>query len=323
MIRRFGRAVCGLALSLAAPSASAADMRDAMVRLEALDARFQSIAWKLASGNAPFCADAAPAAGLLLYDVRNFAASDDVRRALGISGEIAIGAVARGSPAAVAGLEPGEELIALDGEDLARLPTVREGDTTRVDRLHDWIDAALARNGKLTLRLRDRAVTIDGALSCRARFELVTQDDLARSDGTRVQVSQLSLEETPDDEVLAALIAHELAHQVLDHAQRLNSRGRSRAARRAAEREADRLMPWLMINAGYDPAAALRWIDGWVRRRDRGWLGDATHDGVTARRAIVARELAEIAARRAAGQLAPLDWRDLFGEAAKGSVHRP
>ncbi len=302
MISRSGRVLCGLALMLAIPPAHADDMRAAMATLEAQDTRFQTIAWKLASANAPFCADSAPSAGLLLYDIRNFADSGDVRAALGIAGEIAVGAVAQDSSAADAGLHAGDEVLALDGQTMAGQPSAAEGDTMRVDGLHDRIDAALTRDGQVTLALPDRLVTVRGIPACRARFELVTGGEVAQADGRRVQVSASALDEITDDAVLAALLAHELAHQVLGHARRFEASGRSRAAIRASEREADRLTPWLLVNAGYEPSAALRWIDGWVRRRDWGVLGDGTHDSLRARKALVELELAAITARRAAGE---------------------
>ena len=41
---------------------------------------------------------------------------------------------------------------------------------------------------------------------------------------------------------------------------------------RRTEREADRLMPWLLANAGYDPAAAARFWRQWGKKHDAGLL---------------------------------------------------
>ncbi len=322
MIRRRVRLGAAFALAISPLPTAAADMRTAMATLEAQDARFQSIAWRLVRGNAALCAGVRPAAGLLLYDVRNFAGSADVRRALGITGDIAIGAVAQESPAFAAGLRGGEELVVLDGQAMAELPPAAHP-SPRIDALHDRIDLALAKQGEITLGLPGRQLTVRGETTCAARFELVTQGDVAQSDGRRVQVSVKALDEIPDDAVLAALLAHELAHQLLGHAASLKALGHRRAEVRRAEREADRLTPWLMANAGYNPAAALGWVDGWVRRRDWGWLGDGTHDGPKARKALIAAELVAIAAHHQAGQTGPLDWRPLFDEAREHAVLRP
>src|SRR3546814_9337771 len=67
---------------------------------------------------------------------------------------------------------------------------------------------------------------------------------------------------------LAAAVAHELAHNILRHRERLDAadvdrglfKGFGRSARlfRQTEVEADRLSVWLMRGAGYDPQAAVR-----------------------------------------------------------------
>lgn len=281
-------------------------MADALQQLRAEDTRLQSIGWRLARGNAPFCANAAPSAGLLLYDVRNFSDSQQVRAALGIAGEIAIGAVAAGSPAQRAGLRGDEEVIALGDDAMAALPDVPEGDTARVDGLHDRIDAALLAHGALTVTTPKGRYTITGEPACRARFELVEESGRARSDGWRVQIGRDVLAALANDDELAALMAHELAHAILRHRMRLDAAKRTARAVRETEREADRLMPWLLRNAGYDPAAAARWVTGWLRGRDRGLLRAPTHDGWQNRLTLVS---AEVALATAAPGDAPVDWR--------------
>ncbi len=299
--------VSGAAALVVTQPVAAQTMADALQQLRAEDTRLQSIGWRLARGNAPFCANAAPAAGLLLYDVRNFSDSQQVRAALGISGEIAVGAVAAGSPAQRAGLRGDEEVIALGDDAMAALPEVPEGDTARVDGLHDRIDAALQANGALTVTTTGGRYTITGEPACRARFELVAERGRALSDGWRVQVGRDVLAALANDDELAALMAHELAHAILRHRVRLDTSGRSSRAIRQTEREADRLMPWLLRNGGYDPAAAARWVAGWLRHRDRGLLRAGTHDGWKDRLALVS---AEVALAGAAPGDGPVDWRE-------------
>src|SRR3546814_2491582 len=76
---------------------------------------------------------------------------------------------------------------------------------------------------------------------------------------------------------LAAAVAHELAHNILRHRERLDAadvarglfKGFGRSARlfRQTEIEADRLSAWPMRGAGYDPPAAVRF---WGRFGTRG-----------------------------------------------------
>lgn len=309
-IRAAVTCAAGAALGFFTLPAAAQTMADAVAELRAEDTRLQSIGWRLAHGNAPFCADAAPGAGLLLYDVRNFSASERVRATLGITGQIAVGAVAAGSPAERAGLRGNEEVIALGDEQMAALPDVPEGDTARVDGLHDRIDAALAATRTLTVTTPRGTYAITGEPACRARFELVAERGQARSDGWRVQIGRDALDALANDDELAALMAHELAHAILRHRVRLDAARRTARAVRETEREADRLMPWLLRNAGYDPAAASRWVSGWLRKRDRGLLRAATHDGWRDRLALVSAEVALVSATPGDG---PVDWRGRMG----------
>ena len=69
-------------------------------------------------------------------------------------------------------------------------------------------------------------------------------------------------------------------------------------------------MPWLLANAGYDPAAAVRFFRKWGPGND-GWIFRApTHDGWDERADYAAAELPKIAALKAAGQ--PANWRAHF-----------
>ena len=100
------RAALFLAL-LAAGIAPASAQSQKLSEIEALQARdiqLFRIGWKLATGNAPYCADARPAIGALFHDAASYGKPDRVRAELGLVGDIAVQAVAPGSPAAAAGL---------------------------------------------------------------------------------------------------------------------------------------------------------------------------------------------------------------------------
>lgn len=312
---RFGPALLA-ALLLSQPARAADDplaaMRASLGALQTDDTRLLTTGWRLVRANAVFCPRVTPGIGAMVYDVRNFAQSGLVRAAMGLAGDIAIGALAQGGPAARAGLNPGEELLAIEGLSAAGDQPVPDGDTARVDGLHDRIDAVLAAQGRITLVLGGRKLEITGEPACEARFEVATQGVEARSDGRRVQIGQDSLREVTDADEFAAMVAHELAHAILAHPQRLEAAGRTAAAVRETEREADRLMPWLLVNAGYDPEGARGWIENWVRRRES-LIRAPTHDGWRKREALVEAEVAAIMAARTAGEKGPLDWRPRFG----------
>ena len=265
--------------------AAEADWKTALTQLQREDARLQSIGWKLASANAPFCADVQPAIGLLLSDVRNFSNPDPVRRSLELSGDIAVEAAAESSPAQHAGLVAGAEVLSIDGAAMAGLPSVRAPDFTRLAGLHDALDSALASHGSVAIEIaapdgRRVTHTIAAVPVCRSRFELVDASGHAGADGKVVRIGRGILAQNPDEAQAAALIAHELAHNILRHRVRLAAVGRSNGAIRATEREADRLSVWLLANAAYDPEAAIRFMSGWgaaagsfvIRRARSRWL---------------------------------------------------
>ena len=70
------------------------------------------------------------------------------------------------------------------------------------------------------------------------------------------------------------------------------------------------MIPWLLANAGYDPAAATRFMERWGPSHDGGIFRSRTHDGWDERAEFIAAEVAKIEAHLAAGQLA--DWKTLF-----------
>ncbi len=284
------------------------------------DARLQSLGWALARGNAPFCPDAPPGAGLLLLDAASFRDPPAIRAALGLDGDMAVGAVAAQSPAARAGLRAGEEVLAVDGVPMEALPPASPGDPLRLAGLHDRIAQALAARGTMALRLKDRTVTLTGEPACASRFELALAGRRAVAEGHRVVIGRDMFNAHPDDSEAAFVIAHELAHNILRHRARLEAGGRLTGEVRRTEREADRLAVWLMANAGYDPAAALRFADTRQRTGIRGILPGPTHDGWQARRELMARELDAMAEARRRQPNGLLDWRARFGLAARPPI---
>ncbi|MGN6500740.1 MAG: PDZ domain-containing protein [Tsuneonella sp.] len=306
-------AAAAAALLIAQPLLAREDVaatRAALADLQADDARLQSIGWRLVTGNARFCPDAHPAIGLLLQDMANYGAPDAMRAAAGIAGDVAVEAVAAGSPAARAGLAPNDEVLAIDGASMAALPPAKAGDWQRLTSLHDRIDAALAADGSVALRWRDGAgehnTAIAGVPACPTRFELLARGSKAAADGNRVRFGRGFAATGYVEDEFAAAVAHELAHNLLHHRAWLAAHGRSRKNVRLTEREADRLMPWLLANAGYDPQAAVRFFKHWGPGHD-GWIFRARdHDGWDERAEFAAAEIPQVQALMASEGAA--DW---------------
>lgn len=288
--------------------------RAGLATLQAEDLRMQSIGWRLATGNARFC-DAKPAIGLLLQDMANYMEPARMRAAAGIAGDIAVQAVVPGSPAALAGLVPNDEIVAIDGQQMAALPKVKAGDWQRLTGLQDRVDAALARDEKVALSWRDRngrirEATVAGLAACPTRFELGSSGGRAVADGARVIIGRKFAGVGYAEDEFAAALSHEFAHNLLSHKLWLRSKGRSVRNIRTTEGEADRLMPWLLANAGYAPEAAVRFFQRWGPGGD-GWIFRArTHDGWDERVDAVRGELPHVAALMARDGAA--DWKSNF-----------
>jgi predicted Zn-dependent protease len=132
-----------------------------------------------------------------------------------------------------------------------------------------------------------RQIEIHPVPACRSLFQIAPGAALeGEADGDYVQVSSAMAALAGNDDELAALLAHELAHNILGHRGRLDalhvnrglfaSFGRNARLIRATEQEADRLAVHLLARAGYDPIKAL---DFWVRVRAAapGSEADPTH----------------------------------------------
>lgn len=309
------RALAAIALALLPAPALANLPRDraSLAGLQAEDLRLQTIGWKLATANARFC-DARPSIGLLLQDMANYAQPARMRAAAGITGDVAVQAAVPGAPAALAGLTANAQIVSIDGRAMASLPRAKAGDWRRLTGLHDAIDAALARDGTVSIAWREgaavRETAITGTPACPTRFELLDSGGRAAADGNRVVIGRkFAGVGYPEDEFAAAL-AHEFAHNLLAHRRWLKGAGRSAKNIRLTEREADRLMPWLLANAGYDPQAAVRFFRKWGPGND-GWIfRGPTHDGWDERVESVSAELPVIAQLMASDGAA--DWRSHF-----------
>ncbi|MBB3989420.1 M48 family metalloprotease [Croceicoccus naphthovorans] len=268
-----------------------------------LDRRVQSIGWRLAQANARFCKTTMQSTGLLVQDLQSWKRPDAARTAFDVdpSVQVIVGAVAEGSPAADAGLTTGEPIYTIGDTVLdSDLPPAVPGTFARQVQLLDRVDGLANRNGWLALGVDNAEdertlLRIPARPVCASRFEIVTDGKRAQADGIRVLVSAEMALGLADDDQLAFVIAHELAHNALGHPQMLKREGRKWGRVRHTEREADRLAIWLMRNAEYDVGGARAFMLGWARSHDVGFL-DPTHDAWDERLNGVDEEIALVAA---------------------------
>ena len=301
-----------------AMSGETVDYATAIPIWQAHEARLLSIGWRLARANAAMCQRSPAAIGLILAHVRQFKDPDRARAALGIDGDVFVEAVATGSPAQAAGLRAGLEVLAIGGQPVSAVADPQAKGEATADALHDRIDSQLAASGKVTLRVAARGeaqrnVTMLGQPACRARFAMLKSGTSAGTRGFIIEIAVQLLAETPSDDEAATMLAHELAHNIFGHWQHTLATGKNNyVAIRRSEREADRMAPWLMANAGFDPAAAPRFFAGWGPHHGGGMTRSPTHDSWQERVSSVIGELPAIAAARSSQTGSPADWRTRF-----------
>ncbi|MCR2832352.1 hypothetical protein [Parerythrobacter lacustris] len=308
------------ALLLASPSSATGKPDEAQARYDAFradfallaeqDLRTQSVGWQLLSGNAQLCPDKAAASGLLLQDARAYGSPELVRRMLGLRSDIFVQLVVPQSPASALALPRHAGIAAIDGVDEAGFLSPGDEGWERLDR----IERALAQSytdGTAELTLADgRTVSLRPDIVCYGRFEVVSGRDDAGADGAVVRVGRDFPGFGYPEEEFAAALAHELAHNILRHPQWLAANGRKRRDVRETEREADRMMPWLLANAGYDPATAVRFMRRWGPKHNGGLLRKRTHDGWDERVELIEAELPLVTDAQAATGTA--DWTMRF-----------
>jgi hypothetical protein len=289
-----------------------APQESALVRLHAADVMVEAVGFRLATANAALCPAAGWNPGFAIHTLEQYQFDYRIEAAFsfGFNRWPAVMSVAPGSPAAQAGLREGDALVAVDGQPLP--DTVRASTTadfTRTAAAQHAIDAAFA-HGKATLTVARATQHIDipvqAAPACRSIFQVVPEAAMnGAADGDYVQVSAVlvALAQSPDE--LAGVLAHELAHNMLHHRERLDAQhvsrgllapfGRNARLIRETEIEADRLSLYLVARAGYSVPAAL---DFWTRlARVKGGIElDPTHPQWHERLAALQHEADRIAA---------------------------
>ncbi|MBL0915092.1 MAG: M48 family metalloprotease, partial [Sphingopyxis sp.] len=148
---------------------------------------------------------------------------------------------------------------------------------------------------------------------CLSDFRVEAVDrPMGMAEGRLILISKGLAEFAKNDDELAAAVAHELAHNILRHRARLDAAGvdrglgkqfgRSARLFKQTEVEADRLSAWLLAGAGYDPAAAVRFLTAFGQRKGRPLFQAGTHPKWRDRVASIEEEIRAIDAARAAGR---------------------
>lgn len=281
--------------------------------LRQADARVLTVGYRLATANAPFCRTTELSIGLTLHHIGQYGDQNAARASFGFASDYAVLALVAHGPASMAGVRTDDAIVAINGAALTPEPAELAAiDQPAAYRAFAWGDAQLRASlgsppARLTLVRDGNRFDLDltGVAACPTRFELRPSDDYgASADGDIVGITSAMLEFMADDDELAAILAHELAHNLLDHRKRLNAAGVKRGLMQqlgrnarltlATEIEADRLSIWLMANAGYDPRGAIRFWTRYGKQRGKGIFSAPTHYRWKKRVGLFEAELAQI-----------------------------
>lgn len=270
------------------------------------DLRVATAGNRLARGGTAFCpGQATSLGGLIIQDARQYTASTraDARAVLGVKdGPTIIEAV--GSNASVL---RGRAISRVGGETIA---TSASGAYADVGRAETLIEDGFQR-GPVTLTFDDgKSITLRATPGCKTRFQIV-RGGLGRTqaDGRYVQLSDGMLAFAKNDDEVAAVLAHELAHNILGHRVK-------KTPSKQAEYEADWLSIWLIARAGYDVDAIVPFWTRLGKRTDYGIFSDGTHPGWKRRSEWFAKGVAMVKVQRMAGEpLIPVEQQQSASQA--------
>jgi beta-barrel assembly-enhancing protease len=285
---------------------------DAYRALAEQDLRLATVGYKLASANAQFCQRKTRNPAMVLHDVAQYPDMKTAFAAFAFPEPIAVAAVVTGGPADMAGVKAGDGLAAIGDESMDLSDEVEQGPTSkRITDAKKRLALALVQAGSVQLQLvrgiSPKIVKLNPPLVCASEFWVDTRSTLdAGADGDGVRITEgFMIFTSNDDAELAAVVAHELAHNLLGHRQQLKSNGGTKSVL-ATEIEADRLSVWLMANAGYEPKAALRFTERHGRKYGLGIFSDGTHLRWKNRNKVMQAEIGLMAnTRKQAGLLPP------------------
>lgn len=228
----------------------------------AQDRRLAILAERMLGANVQMCRDTMPLTGFILHSADQYV---QPRAGWFANGPVEVAQVLPGSAADRAGIGAGDGVLAVGG--LAVEGFASAAGYPLRDAVFDQLNLA-ASPLELQMRRTDEIadIALAAPVGCRALVEvLITNDRVALSDGRVIQISY-AMAVLLDDDQLAAVFAHELAHLVLDHNRRLahagvpdglaQEFGRNRRLARRAEVEADLLSVHLLASAGFDPQIA-------------------------------------------------------------------
>ena len=228
--------------TVAPQAASAEQLEHQQLVIENLrqQQRVEDVGHALLAAATPFCPGGlAPRVGVRFANVHSFPPEDqEAARSLGFTDTLVIVGVARGSTAARHGFLPGDRVVAVDGGPPPRGPnavsqlastvagrptyaprlTLEQGPAGFIADVGSPGNAAVATAATAARDGGQLRVAMPADTACGFNLVVARNDDLdAWTDGVNVTVTSAMLRFVADDDELAAVLAHEIAHTALRH----------------------------------------------------------------------------------------------------------
>jgi beta-barrel assembly-enhancing protease len=270
--------------------------------LQQEDQRIASIAYQLMSANAPLCSKKVPLAGFTIHDLNQYAPNvrAEAARVFGLSSGPAILAVAAGSPAARAGLRPNDMIASVGAVALASGQKKKQASFDSVQAAESVINRALANPPIKVGRADHPVVSFRPDIGCASQVQVMPGRKLnASADGETIQITTALIAFAGNDDAVATVLAHELAHNVLEHRKVIKSKS---LTTKETETEADYWGMYFLVRAGFDGNRAIDFWDRYEAKTNKGWLADGTHPGKKERLRFVRRVLADIREEQKGGK---------------------
>jgi Zn-dependent protease with chaperone function len=242
-----------------------------------------------------------------LHSIDQYGSADrlEAARRFALSSHVSVMAVVSSRPAQRSGLQAQDQLVSVNGRALSVAKASARSTNKAVAFAQNILAEEMAK-GEVKLRisrggeLYDLQFTAD--IGCASDVELLAGGGAnAWADGTRVVVGDGLIAHCRTDSDLALVIAHELAHNLLRHSERLSAAGSGRrglqmtgtpsAERQETEEKADRLGVRMATAAAYDLSGALSFVTALMRTDDEGNMG-GTHPSSARRLALLSAEIA-------------------------------
>lgn len=296
--------------------------------LREADSRIAEVTYRIALAGRPYCFASHPITGLQLHHLAEYAPEDRAEAVsqFGLSAGPGVLSVVPGSPAARSGLIAGDVLLSVNALPFdAPAQLAEEPDSKERRKLIERSEARFEeqlRLGPARLEIlregRRMTLSLEPILGCEVRGRLARSSQAnAFADGRFAIMTTRLLEFVENEDELAVVMAHEIAHNMLGHPARLESQkvprgllrgfGKNAARVHATEEEADRLSLKLLWAAGYDVNAAIPFWRRLYARYNPIPLPKLlrTHPNLGARERMIRETIAELGETPVAAKPAP------------------